>query len=139
MSPLETHRPAAAGSRLSRVPLRVWYLVAGVLIGVLWAWHSGEPPWETLLRLVITVLAVRTVLAVVQAVARRMGRLAGPSLHTGWLLIAKGGLIVGAFVVTEVLSAMGVGAADWIVAALIVVVVTVFGPGLHPKLFGSAS
>ncbi|MFI6347231.1 hypothetical protein [Streptomyces sp. NPDC050560] len=127
----------AAGKPRRTLPLRAWYLIAGLGIGVLWAWHSGESPVQSLLRLVITVLVVRSLLAVIQYVARRAGRPTGPALHTGWLLVAKGSLIMGAFVLTEILVTAGVGSANVIVGALIVVVVTAFGPRLHPRLFGS--
>lgn len=115
--------------------LRIGYLAAGAVFGALWISHSGDPLWETVLRLLVIMGVAMALSAVLRHWAARRGRTV-PEHSIGRFLIAKLGLLLLAMVAGLMLQPWVSGADLWIGVGMCALV-AVAGPMLHPWLAGS--
>jgi hypothetical protein len=114
---------------------RIGYLAAGAVFGALWVSHSGDPLWETVLRLLVIMGVAMALSAALRHWATRQGRTV-PEHSVGRFLIAKLGLLLLA-VVAGLLLQPWVSAADLWIGVGMCALVAVAGPMLHPWLTGS--
>lgn len=115
---------------------RIAYLAAGAVFGALWLAHSGDPLWETALRLLVIMGVAMTLSSTLRHRAARRGRNV-PEHSVGRFLIAKLGLLTAA-VTAGLLLQPWVHAADLWIGVGMCVLVAVGGPRIHPWLTGSA-
>ncbi|MFH8680486.1 hypothetical protein [Streptomyces lydicus] len=120
--------PGPGGARLVRP-----YLVAGLVMGGVWALNQGEPLWEHALKLLVLLFVAAPLLHLVRR--RRTARHPGPRprLSFARLAVAKVALIALALGAGQVLDG-AVDHPDLAVAAGLTTAVTLFGPLLHRLL-----
>jgi hypothetical protein len=125
---------ASAASRVGRalrsdLKLRLRYGAVGLVIGIIWVAHGGEPAWEHALRALVLVLVAVPLL---HWVDRRRSTADPRAAH----------LAIGRLVATKLLLVTVAFLADWtlghwtsassaIVAVALVVGLTAGGPNLH--------
>ncbi len=117
--------------------MRIGYLAAGAVFGALWVSHSGDPLWETVLRLLVIMGVAMALSAGLRHWAAQRGR-AVPGHSIGRFLIAKLGLLLLA-VVAGLMLQPWVSAADLWIGVGMCALVAVAGPMLHPWLAESDS
>jgi hypothetical protein len=118
--------------------IRIRYLITGLALGLIWAWHADEPPWEHLLRLVVVVLILAPILRLAPQLLgiRRpaAGRVSWPRL-----LAAKVPLLALALLADWGLRHwMTATASGLVTAAALAAAVATLGPVLHRRLFAAA-
>jgi hypothetical protein len=119
-------------SRFTSYPkVRIGYLVAGVVTGVLWLAHDGSP-LEHAVRLLALMATVMTVSWAVHRIAARLGR-SLPRHPVGRFLLAKVGIVVLALVAATALDGLLADANLWVAVGM-GAVVALLGPVLHPWL-----
>jgi hypothetical protein len=118
--------------------IRIRYLVAGIFLGLVWAWHADKPLWEHVLKLAIVLLLVAPILRVArQALGARRGR----TRSVSWprLLAAKVPLLVLALLADWGLRHwMSATSSGLVTAVAVAVAVATLGPVLHPHLLVAA-
>ncbi|MFE9687239.1 hypothetical protein [Streptomyces sp. NPDC006285] len=125
---------AATTGRKMPPPLVVRYLILGLIMGGLWAWHAGAPLWEHAVRLLALLLIGPPLLHRARARRRRRLGLEGePRLSLVRLTLLKLWLVALALLAAWVLNDRLSGADYWIAGGL-TVITTVFGPPAHPHL-----
>jgi hypothetical protein len=125
--------------------VRIRYLVAGLVLGLIWAWHADEPPWEHVLRLAIVVLILAPilhfapqVLGIRRARARTRTRTRTRTRNVSWLrvLAAKVPLVGLALLADWGLRHwMTATASGLVTAAALAAAVAMVGPVLHWRFF----
>ena len=117
--------------------IRIRYLIAGVALGLIWAWNADEPPWEHLLRLVVVVLILAPIL---RLAPQLLGiRLAARRVSWPRLLAAKVPLLALALLADWGLRHwMTATASGLVTAAALAAAVATLGPVLHRRLFAVA-
>jgi len=120
--------------------IRIRYLVAGVVLGLIWAWHADEPPWEHVLRLVVVVLILAPILRLApQLLGVRGVRSRSRSVSWPRLLAAKVPLLALALLADWGLHHwMTATASGLVTAAALAAAVATLGPVLHARLFVAA-
>lgn len=111
--------------------VRIGYLVAGVVTGVLWLAHDGSP-LDHALRLLALMATVMTVSWAVHRIAEATGRDL-PRHPVGRFLLAKVAVVALALVAAVALEGW-LADVDFWVAVGMGTVVTLLGPALHPWL-----
>ncbi|MFI8261189.1 MULTISPECIES: hypothetical protein [unclassified Streptomyces] len=119
------------------MPERRIYVVAGAVMGGVWAWGSDTPAWEHALRLVALVACAALVMSLVHRRRARLGRPVDRRLHSG-LLLGKVLLVVGALLLDQVLG-LWVSEPSLITAVALFVGIAAGGPALHRRLAGDGS
>ena len=118
--------------------IRIRYLVAGLVLGLAWAWHAGEPPWEHVLRLVIVVLILAPIL---RLVPRALGVRRVWTRRVPWLRLLAYKLPLLAL---ALLADWGLGhwmtatVSGLVAAAALAAAVAGLGPVLHSRLFAAS-
>jgi hypothetical protein len=118
--------------------VRTRYLIAGLVLGLIWAWHADEPPWEHLLRLVIVVLILAPVL---RLAPQLLGILRPAARRVPWqrLLAAKVPLLALALLADWGLRRwMTATVSGLVTAAALAAAVATLGPVLHRRLLVAA-
>jgi hypothetical protein len=124
--------------------IRIRYLVAGLVLGLVWAWHAGEPLWEHVLRLVIVVLILAPILHLlpqILGVRRTRTRTRARARSVAWprVLAAKVPLIALALLADWGLRHWMTARASGIITGVaMAVAVATLGPVLHTRLFVAA-
>jgi hypothetical protein len=115
--------------------IRIRYLVAGLVLGLVWVWHADEPLWEHVLRLVIVVLILAPLLRLApQVLGVRRVRTRGVSWPR--LLAAKVPLLALAVVADWGLRHWVTATASGLVTGgALAAAVATLGPVLHTRLF----
>ena len=115
-------------------PVRLVYLVMGIVIGGVWALNGGTPLWEHAAKTLALVLTVPFVIHWLRARRERRAGITGrPRLALRRLIAAKLSLVAVALGVNAALDGHVPGA-DYIVAAGLAAAVALLGPLLHPHL-----
>jgi hypothetical protein len=118
--------------------IRMRYLAAGLVLGLIWVWHADEPLWEHVLRLVIVVLILAPVLRLAPRI-RGVRRTRARRLSWTWLLAFKLPLIGLAVLADWALGHWMTATASGIVTGVaMAAAVATLGPVLHPRLFVAA-
>ncbi|HEU5029727.1 MAG TPA: hypothetical protein VFV01_32775 [Spirillospora sp.] len=126
--PLPRRAAALAGPR----SVRRGYLMAGLIMGAVWAWNAGEPVWEHALKFGLLLFVGVPLLHLVQK-RRTAGRpQAGPRLSLGRAVAAKGVLLAAALLASYLLRSTPHG--DLYVAVGLVAAIAGIGPLLHRHL-----
>jgi hypothetical protein len=126
----------AASARRRRAAIRIRYLVLGLVIGGIWAYHADEPPWKHAVKLVILLLIFMPTMRLVRGMLAKRIRSARP-WRLSWprLVAGKVTLLVLAFIASWVLQHwLSTTATGFAVAAGLVAVVAVAGPLVHRHL-----
>lgn len=126
--PLPRRAAAPAGPRsIKRV-----YLMAGLVMGAVWAWNAGEPVWEHALKFGLLLFVGAPLLHLVQK-RRTAGRpQEGPRLSLARAVAAKGVLLAAALLASYLLRSTPHG--DLYVAAGLFVAIAGVGPLVHRHL-----
>ncbi|MFF4852326.1 hypothetical protein [Streptomyces sp. NPDC001194] len=114
------------------MPERRIYVVAGAVMGGVWAWGSDTPAWEHALRLVALVACAALVMSLLHRRRARLGRPVDRRLHSG-LLLGKVLLVAGALLLDQVLG-LWVSEPSLITAVVLFVGIAAGGPALHRRL-----
>jgi len=117
-----------------KAPVRLVYLVVGIVIGGVWALNSGTPLWEHAAKTLALVLTVPFLIHWLRARRERRAGITGrPQLALRRLVAAKLSLVAVALGVNAALDGH-VPDADYIVAAGLTAAIALLGPLLHPHL-----
>ncbi|MFF4104719.1 hypothetical protein [Streptomyces sp. NPDC001903] len=108
------------------------YVVAGAVMGGVWAWGSDTPAWEHALRLVVLVACAALVMSLRHRRRARLGRPVDRRLHCG-LLLGKVLLVVAALLLDQLLG-LWVAEPSLITAAVLFAGIAAGGPALHRRL-----
>ncbi|MFI6149997.1 hypothetical protein [Streptomyces sp. NPDC051109] len=108
------------------------YVIAGAVMGVVWAWGSGTPAWEHALRLLVLVACAAVAMALAHRRRARLGRPADRRLHSG-LLLAKVLLVAAALLLDQLLG-LWVSEPSLVTAAVLFAGIAAGGPALHRRL-----
>ncbi|MFJ3201607.1 hypothetical protein [Streptomyces sp. NPDC086989] len=113
--------------------MSVVYVLAGAVMGGVWALGSGTPAWEHALRVLALVLCATAAMELLRRRRARLGRLpVGRRLYRG-LLLGKVLLVAAALAVD---SAIGrwISEPGPVTAAALFAAVALGGPALHRRL-----
>ncbi|AYV31841.1 hypothetical protein HET69_18060 [Streptomyces sp. CJ_13] len=108
------------------------YVLAGIVMGVVWALGSDTPAWEHALRVLALVGCAAAAMTLLHRRRARLGRPVDHRLHSS-LLLGKVLLVAAALVVDELLGRW-VSDPSLITATLLAVTIAVGGPALHRRL-----
>ncbi|KOU21223.1 hypothetical protein ADK52_24055 [Streptomyces sp. WM6372] len=114
------------------MPERRIYVVAGAVMGLVWAWGSGAPAWEHALRLLALVACAAVAMTLAHRRRARLGRPVDRRLHSG-LLLGKVLLVAAALLLDQLLG-LWVSEPSLITAAVLFVGIAAGGPALHRRL-----
>ncbi|MFB7051884.1 hypothetical protein [Streptomyces vinaceus] len=105
------------------------YVVAGAVMGGVWAWGSDTPAWEHALRLLVLVVCAAVLMSLAHRRRARLGRPVDRRLHSG-LLAGKVLLVVAALLLDQLLG-LWVSEPSLITAVVLFVGIAAGGPALH--------
>ncbi|MFF4452001.1 hypothetical protein [Streptomyces goshikiensis] len=108
------------------------YVLAGIVMGAVWALGSDAPAWEHALRVLVLVGCVAVAMTPLRRRRARLGRPVDHRLHSG-LLLGKVLLVAAALFVDELLGRW-ISDPTLITAVLLAVTIAVGGPALHRRL-----
>ncbi|MCC0100011.1 hypothetical protein K7B10_35560 [Streptomyces flavotricini] len=114
------------------MPERRIYVVAGAVMGGIWAWGSDTPAWEHALRLVVLVGCAALAMSLLHRRRVRLGRPVDRRLHSG-LLLGKV-LLVGAALLLDQVLGLWVSEPSLITAVVLFAGIATGGPALHRRL-----
>jgi hypothetical protein len=118
--------------------IRIRYLVAGLVLGLIWAWHADEPPWEHVLRLAIVVLILAPIMRLAPQV---LGIRRARARSVSWLRVLAAKIpLVGLALLADwgLRHSMTATASGLVTAAALAVTVATLGPVLHARFFAVA-
>jgi hypothetical protein len=120
-----------------RVPLRVFYLLAGLGLGAVWAFQD-VPLWEHALRLALILVVAPPVIHLVRSqLATDRERPPGARLSLVRFSIAKALLVVVALIGTVLLDQV-ISRPELVVGLALAAIVTTLGPRLHRRMLVSS-
>ncbi|GHE38969.1 hypothetical protein CP980_31360 [Streptomyces vinaceus] len=105
------------------------YVVAGAVMGGIWAWGSGTPAWEHALRLLVLVVCAAVLMSLAHRRRARLGRPVHRRLHSG--LLAGKVLLVAAALLLDQLLGPWVSEPSLITAVVLFAGIAAGGPALH--------
>ncbi|MFF0218581.1 hypothetical protein [Streptomyces vinaceus] len=108
------------------------YVVAGAVMGGVWAWGSDTPAWEHALRLLVLVVCAAVLMSLAHRRRARLGRPVDRRLHSG-LLAGKVLLVVAALALDQLLG-LWVAEPSLITAVVLFAGIAAGGPALHRRL-----
>ncbi|MFD5510418.1 hypothetical protein ACFWIB_21900 [Streptomyces sp. NPDC127051] len=108
------------------------YVVAGAVMGVVWAWGADTPAWEHALRLLALVACAGAAMTLAGRRRARLGRPVHRRLHSG-LLLGKVLLVAAALLLDQLLG-LWVSEPSLITAVVLFVSIAAGGPALHRRL-----
>ncbi|MEV6579966.1 hypothetical protein AB0M92_17595 [Streptomyces sp. NPDC051582] len=108
------------------------YVVAGAVMGGVWAWGSGTPAWEHALRLLALVVCAGVLMSLAHRRRARLGRPVERRLHSG-LLVGKVLLVAAALLLDQLLG-LWVAEPSLITAFVLFAGIAAGGPALYRRL-----
>ncbi|ROQ94220.1 hypothetical protein EDE04_0633 [Streptomyces sp. 2132.2] len=105
------------------------YVVAGAVMGGVWAWGADTPAWEHALRLLVLVVCAAVLMSLAHRRRARLGRPVDRRLHSG--LLAGKVLLVAAALLLDHLLGLWVSEPSPITAVVLFAGIAAGGPALH--------
>lgn len=108
------------------------YVIAGAVMGGVWAWGSDTPAWEHALRLLAIVVCAGVLMSLAHRRRARLGRPVERRLHSG-LLVGKVLLVAAALLLDQLLG-LWFSDPSLITAVVLFAGIAAGGPALHRRL-----